>query len=113
MADKPIVVVRVELSGTEPIAIIKPAMGRTARLRKLLAYNNDSASHTVEIGSWDGSTFTPLLAKISVAAGSNTVLSKDELPAAELVGDGVRSLAARLEASATNPVELALEIEVL
>ena len=112
MPEHPIQVVGVELTGTTPTTIAVPAPGRTVRLRKLLAYNPNAGDVVIEVGSYDGNTFTPILPKIVVYAGRNVVLGVNDLPQAEIVGTGTLQLAARLTASAASPVELAVELEV-
>lgn len=104
--------VRVELTDTTPKTLAVPAPGRVVRLRKILAYNPNTSDVLVEIGSYDGTTFTPILAKLVVYAGRNLVLGVNDLPQAEVVGNGTIQLAARLTAAVTSAVELVVEYEV-
>ena len=108
----------VELTGTAPAELLK--IKRLARVvvRRVMAYNGDTADHRVQIGvcdvrddgTLDAATFRQILPDIVVLAGQ-TVVVETPPAAAQSTRDRVRALAARLEGSATTPVQVVVEWE--
>jgi len=107
------------LTGTTParIAVVKPLT--RMKLKKVMAYNGDTASHRIQLGyaSVDSEgniavdTFVQILPDIVVPAGQTIVV--DKLPEAEVASTRTvfRALVARLEGAAAAPVAVVVEWE--
>ena len=106
------------LSGTTASSIYDIPPGRKARITKVVAYNGDSADHTIRFVSYDPSTSSEvadIFPQIPVATGSpTTMFHQTDLPCpwVESSSSARRSIAAKLDAATTaGDVEVAVEIE--
>ena len=110
----------ISLSGTTPVAIVVVPPLSKVKIKKIMAYNGDTADHRVQIGhakvnpdgSIDATTFTQILPDLPVLAGQAIV--EPNLPEAEAQSTKttVRALVARLEAAVTSAnVDIVVEYE--
>jgi hypothetical protein len=103
---------------SSPATMLTVPVNRRAVLTKLIIYNADSVAHTVLLGALSGTTFTQLLPRLSVAAGSNLVLGEGQVPYsyvesyATTTGVTINSWAAMTgESISTAPVQVYAEFE--
>ena len=82
--------------------------GRTAILNKLMWYNGQSADVILEIGIFDGSTFTRLLPRIKAIAGQHGGLNDRMCPNVEFEVD----IYAMASAAGAAPSDVEVQCEV-
>lgn len=89
--------------GTTATPIYKLTTGRTAKIKKVWAYNSGAAAATFYFTDSDGAQLTP---NISVGAGAHLFINENELPSYKFDKDiyGIASAAG---------VEVMIEIEEL
>ena len=87
-----------------PTLVYQVTTGRTARLVKLVWYNGQAADITLEIGTYDGATFTRRLPRIRAITRQHDGLSELECPEFEFESDIYAQASAA--AAAPNDVEV-------
>ncbi|MHA1506347.1 MAG: hypothetical protein ACTSR0_04060 [Candidatus Asgardarchaeia archaeon] len=70
--------------GNTATLVYQVTSGRSAKVRKLWAYNSDASAHTVQFCDSDGNAKSP---NISVGATSHVVLGELDLPSIEFTSD--------------------------
>lgn len=108
----------VVLTGTAPVEVLKVKPLARAVVKRILAFNGDTADHRIQIGAArvnsdgtiDAGSFVQILPDIVVPAGGNF---NDQVPPAAVSStrSQIYAIAARLEAAASAPVTLVVEWE--
>lgn len=103
-------IVAAGVGGQQVAYIVSP--GRTAKLKKVMAYNGQPADIILELGTWDAvaAAWVRAMPRMRVVAGMPMTLEEDEC--AEFEWQTGLNIAARASAAAAAPADVEVQVEV-
>lgn len=97
------------IAATTPVAIWPLSLGRKAKLVKIHVFNNTGGTILLEIGTGVGGAFARSLPRFAVFAGTDRVISEDELVAVQFAAN----ITAQANGGAAAPNDIQIRAEVI